>query len=98
MHHFIGLLLEKAPQAVASCESTDIQSLYRKCMIRRERCEVQVLNEQIGENRPMNFELDRKFLRSRHLLNYELCQTKQNRLVKNDQQQNGDREPTEKVS
>jgi hypothetical protein len=91
MHHFAGLLLQKAQQTVTGRKSADIQSLYRQRMIRRKRLKVQILDEQVGENGAVDFKLDRKFLRSGYLLNHELRETKENRLVKNDEQQDGDR-------
>ena len=91
MHHFAGLLLQKAQQTVTGRKSADIQSLYRQRVIRRKRLKVQILNEQVGKNGAVDFKLDRKFLRSGYLLNHELRETKENRLVKNDEQQDGDR-------
>jgi len=52
---------------------------------------MQILNEQAGENGAVNFKANRKFLRSGYLLNQELGEAKENGLVKNDEQQNGDR-------
>ncbi len=60
-------------------------------MIGRERLEMQILNEEAGENGSVNFKSNRKFLRSGYLLNHELGEAKENGLVKNDEQQNGDR-------
>ena len=86
MHHFTGLLLQKAQQTVTGRKSADIQALYRQRLIPRKRLKVKILNEQIGENGAMDFKLDRKLLRSGYLLNHELRETKKNRLVKNDEQ------------
>jgi hypothetical protein len=46
----------------------------------------------------MDLELDHEFLRSGNLLGHELSETEKDGLVENNEQQNGNGQPTEKVS